>query len=348
MKKLCLLLLALPFIFGFTGYGGYHEFTWPDGVVAYYNSSPRGKNSDASVWSDLSKSRESLSFDMAQPTAGNRPTITADGRTFTTNDFYSGEEVDNETGALTYTTEGADSTFTDAGQVFTTYGATGTATHRIVVHNDDATVTYGYCGAAVSATEIKVYKNISLTTTGWNGTAPAGKTPSTYEVYKVLGTTNLTGDMTVLMWARPGDGQPAVREDFVSKGDGTAYSFAFTLATSGKMDLFANTTTDTTWDLQLTGDTALANGAQANFALFGFSIAVGTKAEVFLNGVSDGSSGVGIPATIAESPTFFSIGSWGVPSDYFNGQIGLVMVFEAALTATEVLNIYNAVPLASF
>jgi len=93
---------------------------------------------------------------------------------------------DTEQGALSYTTEGADDTFTDAGQDFTDWKTTsGDAEYQIDVTNTDGTITWAYLGDEVSNTEILVYTNIGLTTSGWNGQAPAGLTPSSYNVIRV-------------------------------------------------------------------------------------------------------------------------------------------------------------------
>lgn len=93
---------------------------------------------------------------------------------------------DTNQGTLSYTTEGADKTFTDTGQDFASWETTsGNAVYMIEVRNSDLSFTWGYLGAKVSSTEIKVYKDVARTTTGWNGVEPTGKTPSSYQVLKV-------------------------------------------------------------------------------------------------------------------------------------------------------------------
>lgn len=92
---------------------------------------------------------------------------------------------DDEQGDLSYTTEGADKTFTDASQDFEDWeSASPNAAYLIMVTNDDDSVSWGYLGAAVSATEIKVYEEITLATSGWNGTDPSAKTPVSYDVWE--------------------------------------------------------------------------------------------------------------------------------------------------------------------
>lgn len=96
--------------------------------------------------------------------------------------------VDDEQGSLLYLTTPA--RFQDDTQDFSAWETTsGDATHRIVVINDDDTVTSAYLGAASTVTNpndtIAVYKNVDLSTAGWNGTDPTTKTPSTYKVIAV-------------------------------------------------------------------------------------------------------------------------------------------------------------------
>jgi hypothetical protein len=87
-------------------------------------------------------------------------------------------------GALSYTDEGGAETFTDAGQDdFSEWETTsGDAQYEITVINDDNTVSWGFLGASVSATEIRVYQDFALTTAGWNGVEITDKTPDEYEI----------------------------------------------------------------------------------------------------------------------------------------------------------------------
>lgn len=92
---------------------------------------------------------------------------------------------DSEQGNLSYTTENSSKTFTDDGQDFTDWDTPqGLANYMIMITNSDSSKTYGYLGATVSATEIYVYQEQNKTTSGWNGTDPDGKTPSSYEIWK--------------------------------------------------------------------------------------------------------------------------------------------------------------------
>ena len=97
---------------------------------------------------------------------------------------FSPAAYDTQQGNLSYTTENSDKTFTDDAQDFADWeSATPNAVYLIMITNDDTTVTWGYLGAKVSATEVKVYQDITLVTTGWNGQDPSAKTPLTYEIW---------------------------------------------------------------------------------------------------------------------------------------------------------------------
>lgn len=108
--------------------------------------------------------------------------------------------VDTHQGNLSYTDESGDDTFTDDGQDFTAWQTTsGDAAYRIQVANTDGTVSWSYLGAIVAATEIYVYQDTGLTTSGWNDQDPSGLTPETYEVIQVSlensrSTTGLSAD----------------------------------------------------------------------------------------------------------------------------------------------------------
>ena len=186
-------------------------------------------------------------------------------------------------------------------------------------------------------------------TQSWTGTGSGDpNAPSTLEVYKVLGTTNLTGDMTVLMWVKPDDGQPASDNALVCRVDPTIRSMYHFLRTSGKVsvDLKLGETARQT----ITDAAVFTNGAQASFRMIGFSFDAGTSVKIWNNGAEEASTSDGaILASLIDTWESLKIGldnvTWG---DYFNGQIALYMVIEAALTATEIANIAKAIDLNSF
>lgn len=93
--------------------------------------------------------------------------------------------LDSEQGNLSYTTESSDKTFTDDGQDFGDWDVPApNAKYLIMVTNNDESVSWGYLGAEVSATEVKVYQEITLATSGWNGEDPDGNTPVSYDIWE--------------------------------------------------------------------------------------------------------------------------------------------------------------------
>lgn len=137
---------------------------------------------------------------------------------------------DSEQGVLSYTTEGADKSFTDASQDFEDWeSASPNAAYLIMVTNDDSTVSWGYLGAKVSATEVKVYQEITLATSGWNGTDPSEKTPVSYDVWEAgkylyaamhvtaVSGTNPTLDMIIRSDELVGMASPTTRFTFTQK-----------------------------------------------------------------------------------------------------------------------------------
>lgn len=106
---------------------------------------------------------------------------------------------DSEQGSLSYTSDSGDETFTDDSQDFQDWdtAAPGNAAYEIVVTNDDESTTWGFLGDVVSATEVYVYTDYGLTSNGWNGDDPSGKTPSSYSIqlcYDYKTTTDIIKD----------------------------------------------------------------------------------------------------------------------------------------------------------
>lgn len=125
---------------------------------------------------------------------------------------------DTEQGTLTITTdEETDDVLADSGQDFDDWKTTsGDAAYAVVVTHSDGTVSWGYCGDVGTAgdTQIKVYTERELTTTGWNGVDPSTKTPASYHVRRADPFSGLlpisldgvtTGASTLLAWATDAD-----------------------------------------------------------------------------------------------------------------------------------------------
>ena len=91
--------------------------------------------------------------------------------------YYSDLAVeDTDQGALSYTDEGGDETFTDDGQDFSDWETATSGTdsvYRIQVANSNNTESWGYLGAVVTGnTEIRVFTGPTRSTAGWNGEDP--------------------------------------------------------------------------------------------------------------------------------------------------------------------------------
>jgi len=180
----------------------------------------------------------------------------------------------------------------------------------------------------------------------WTGTGAGDPNdPSTLEVYKVMG--DLTGDLTVLTWVKPDDGQPAGNEQIYSKLDNVAngISFRTEITPTGKINTILSLNGANTQGEE-TNAAVFANGAQANFLFLG-GVFDGTAQTFthYVDGNSVASTTVGtIPATLWDGYEVFRIGAYksgGIITGFFNGQISQVMIFNRALSAAEVQRIFN-------
>ena len=159
---------------------------------------------------------------------------------------------DTEQGNLSYTTEGDDKTFTDDGQDFGDWDvSSGNAKYQIVIINDDSTVTWGYLGAEVSATEVKVYQEITLATSGWSGQDPTGKTPSTYAIrtagqylYGILHCTAVSGTNTPTITVKI---QSDSTDAFSSASDRITFTAKTAIGSQWATKVSADTITDNYW-----------------------------------------------------------------------------------------------------
>lgn len=354
MKKIVLLFLALPFLVGFSSgmnHGGYFNFTFPDGLVAYYGSSPRGHNSDASVWEDLTEQFSKSALDMSQPTAGNQPVISSTGRAFTTNDFVFLDEIDDEQGAMTFIADGGSAEFRDAGQDFSdweTAPSVGLAAYRITITTDNGT-SYGYMGASNNAgADIDIYSDYALTTRGWKGRTTPQATPDTaasYEIYKTIGTTNLTGDQTHIVVLKPDDGQPAAAKILFSRDSNVAgtVSMYAALETTGKVTLYASED-GTNYESITTNAAVFSNGAQTVFTNLIFVLdKTNATGAIYVDGVAVATTETISTGALFDTHAPLMIGAYGTtPAGFLEGDFGKMQAYEAALTAAEAEYIYDA------
>lgn len=97
------------------------------------------------------------------------------------------QELDSEQGNLSY---GIHDTLVDDAQDFGDWETlTGDAAYRVTVVNTDETTNWAYIGEAM-AESMMPYQDIARTTTGWNGTNPAGKTPASYIIEAAVTTSD--------------------------------------------------------------------------------------------------------------------------------------------------------------
>jgi len=170
---------------------------------------------------------------------------------------------------------------------------------------------------------------------------------STVEVFKVLGSDNLTGSMTVLMWVKPDDGQPAAENTIITNGydyGADKRSVNIALRTSGKIVMVA-TSDGAAANGILTDAAVFSNGAQTNYKFIGgvYDQSV-PSGVIYVDGSAVATSNFngGVGATLLDGYQPLTIGgsyNSGTPSLFFNGQVGLLMAFERALSAAEIQRI---------
>lgn len=278
-----------------------------------------------------------------QSTAVNDPYKVED---FDGNDYLPQQVISSGIGVSSYTTESGVSTFTDAGQAFTNFQtASGNAAYHIVVTNTDATISWGYLGAAVDATEIRVYTTRALTTTGWNVTNPATKTPSTYAVYR--SDFNLLGDQTHILLVKPDDGQPAEQDILVSKWSGTVGQYANYLAidTDGKLHIYVSRDGGATNKFeQRTNAAVFADGAQNKYILVAATYDSSGSVAIYVDGILIPSTITGsFQSSVFDTPAPLMLGARASGTQMlYSGRVGLYIPFARALSAAENAAIANS------
>lgn len=171
----------------------------------------------------------------------------------------------------------------------------------------------------------------------------------TLEVYKTIGTTNLTGDMTVLMVVKPDDGQPASDECIISKwkpaGSDTRSWALFHLqggdADAGKLQL-SPSGDGLGGNAVKTNSAVFSDGAQAGFKNIAW-VYNGTTIVFYADGAVVASTVDGaVPVTLYDGFHPLMVGALDLdtPANFFNGQLGLIMIFEVTKTAAEIQRIH--------
>ncbi len=157
------------------------------------------------------------------------------------------------------------------------------------------------------------------------------------EIYKT--DLAITGDMTVLMWVKPDDGQPGTAETLMNKStQSNVDGFRFSIAATGKVEFREQS------NVELTDSAVWANGAASAFNQVGFVYDTsGPSVVIYDDGsVAASSTTVGaISSALLDVANAMLVGAFAAPQRFFNGQIGVVMIFNRALSAAEIQNIFN-------
>jgi hypothetical protein len=326
----------------------------PSNLVAWYKQRDPRSSTGGSVWTDLSQYEGATDNTLTLVAS---PTLTT-GRSgywiFNGSTQYGVQtEQDDEQGALTYVGDAGSAEFRDASQDFSDWETTpaSNAAYMIVTHSDNG-VSWGYMGASNnSGKDIDIYSDLGLTTRGWKGrTTPngSGDTPATYEIYR--SDFNMTGDLTILIWLKPDDGQPADWEVVFSKwntSDNTR-SFAFDIwpaggAHAGKIILYISDD-GTNFFGERSDSAVFSDGAQTAFTFLGYvfdsSIPDGAQ---YVNGSVEASTIISGPygSSRFDSPNPFSI-SRSDDLYHFAGAIAEVLIFSRALSLAEVGQLWKS------
>jgi len=167
---------------------------------------------------------------------------------------------------------------------------------------------------------------------------------STIEAYRVLGTTNLTGDQAHGIVVKLDDGRPVTAEALFaidSNVAGTRSLYA-QLETTGKVTLYASED-GTNYESVTTDAAVFADGAQSVFTnlLFVLDKTNGTGA-IYVNG-----SAVAVTETITTGALLDTYAPLMIGSKngalYLNGQVGFYAPFADTITAMQVLQMHNAI-----
>lgn len=173
--------------------------------------------------------------------------------------------------------------------------------------------------------------------TGDTGIDPNAIT--TMEIYKTIGTTNLTGDMTVLMWVKPDDGNPSPATFLFSKDVNVVGNKGFyvRIQTDGDIDFVRRDVDQDTEVFRSTG--VFSNGTQASFTACALVLdTIAGTGKIYANGVD-----VSDTSSITANTTYDTWATLNIAEStgsFFNGQIAAVLIFERALTAAEVQQFY--------
>ncbi len=275
------------------------------------------------------------------------------GVTTTTGVFGNAYTFDGSTGYLrqkTYATNigtlaylGNDTTtakFEDDGLDFSTYQTTsGSSAYMIVVTNSDNTVSWGYLGTASGAgnKDVDIYTTKARSVRGWGAPGsvlPIGgsKLAAGYEVRKT--DFQLTGNLTIGAWINGS----VISTDhvFVSK-HGSSGSSGYYISDYGSSKARFFVSNDGTSYTQVYGNTTLSTGTW----YFVVGVYDGSHLNIYVNGAADATP-VSYSSGIVDIPIPMEIGASNGAANRFTGSIDSAFVISSALSASQILDLYNS------
>lgn len=209
-----------------------------------------------------------------------------------------------------------------------------------VIYVDDISVT-PVTNLGTSAAHI--YTTLSGVTRGWTykDATAAVNSPTALEVYR--SDFNLLGNQTHILLVKPDDGQPAAIQYLAGRMSGTSgrYSGALRIATDGKL-AFAHSADGSTLLAPATTAAVFTNGAQEKYKLVA-AVHDSPATAFYVDGLRVASSGV-FSATLFDTPDALMVGARDsiTPGLHFSGRIALYIVFNRALSASEIAAIANS------
>uniref|UniRef100_A0A6M3IQ63 Putative lectin/glucanase superfamily protein n=1 Tax=viral metagenome TaxID=1070528 RepID=A0A6M3IQ63_9ZZZZ len=193
-------------------------------------------------------------------------------------------------------------------------------------------------------TAVKLYQNPTgdpQSLTGNTSIDPNAIT--TMEIYKTIGSDNLTGNQTYGITVKLVDGRPAAAEVLFAHDSGAVgtRSLYAAVETTGKVTLYASED-GTDYEQVQTDDAVFADGAAASFTdlIFVLDKTTGTGA-IYVNGSAVATTETITTGTLFDTYRPFEIGAKNGAS-YLNGDIGSIRVLNTTVTAIQAADQYNA------
>lgn len=180
----------------------------------------------------------------------------------------------------------------------------------------------------------------------WTGTPTAGDGATTLNGTSQYGTLDnsnsalsITGQITLSCWIKPTNMSITTTQSIICRGGIDALGqIAYILGITTSR-LYILTGTGTLFSGNIAGSTMLANGTQYHLAM---TFTPSTSIIGYVNGVQDAISTTSITSTIQNAGTV-AIGHCTQGNNYYyGGTISDVVIFNTALTAAQIKNLYNS------